>query len=197
VSAVRFNRREIAGAAVVVVLVLVVGSRLLAHGAAATAPPIPTATGAGAATARIAQGVIVVDVAGAVRHPGLYRLERGARVADAIAHAGGAAPKAQIELVNLAALVSDGEQVVVPRRGAVAAVSAGSGAPGGAPQGPVHLNSATLEQLDTLPGVGPVTAQKILDYRVQHGAFGSLADLDAIPGIGPARLEQLKGLAVP
>ena len=70
--------------------------------------------------------------------------------------------------------------------------------PAGVPlQGPVHLNSATLEQLDTLPGVGPVTAQKILDYRQQHGAFGSVDELDAIAGIGPARLEQLRGLVAP
>lgn len=144
---------------------------------------------------RAAAGAIVVDVAGAVRRPGLYRLEHGARVADALARAGGATSKAQIDLVNLAALVSDGEQIVVPRRGAVVSASGQEGSASAA--GPVHLNSATLEQLDSLPGVGPVTAQKILDYRTQHGAFGSLAELDAIPGIGPARIEQLKGLAVP
>ena len=104
-------------------------------------------------------------------------------------------PHAQLELVNLAARVSDGEQIVVPRRGAgVVAASGGSGA---VASGPVHLNSATLEQLDGLPGVGPVTAQKILDYRQQHGAFGSVDELDAIPGIGPARLGTLRDLVAP
>ncbi|MCA1682647.1 MAG: helix-hairpin-helix domain-containing protein [Actinobacteria bacterium] len=138
--------------------------------------------------------MVVVDVVGAVRRAGLYRLPHGARVADAVERAGGATPKAQLELVNLASLVSDGEQVVIPRRGA----TAGPAAPaGGATSGPVHLNSATIEQLDALPGIGPVTAQKILDYRQQHGAFGSLEALDAVPGIGPARLEQLKGLVEP
>ena len=138
---------------------------------------------------------IYVDVVGAVRRPGLYMLRDGARVADAVARAGGTSAKAQLELVNLAARVADGEQVVVPRRGAeaVAAVPGSTSAP----SGPVHLNSATLEQLDTLPGVGPVTAQKILDYRQKHGGFGSVDELDAVSGIGPARLENLRGLVAP
>ena len=151
------------------------------------APIVPSTTAAAQA--------LVVDVVGAVRRPGLYRLSQGARIADALARAGGATPKAQLDLVNLAAPVSDGEQIVVPRRGAVAASGAGGG--GAAPAGPVHLNTATLEQLDALPGVGPVTAQKILDYRQEHGAFGSVDELDAIPGIGPARLEQLRDLVAP
>jgi competence protein ComEA len=137
---------------------------------------------------------VFVDVVGAVRRPGLYRLRDGARVADAVRRAGGPTPKAQIDLLNLAALISDGEQVVVPRAGAAGVVGA---AGGGAPGGPVHLNSATLEQLDALPGVGPVTAQKILDYRQKHGAFQSVDELDAVPGIGPKRLEQLHELVVP
>src|SRR5919108_507303 len=87
-----------------------------------------------------------------------------------------------------------GEQVVVPRRGSAIAVAPGGSAE---PAGPVHLNTATLDQLDTLPGVGPVTAQKILDYRQQHGAFGSVDELDAVSGIGPARLEQLRDLVAP
>jgi competence protein ComEA len=156
---------------------------------APAAPPIPTAV---ATTAAVGSSQ-VVDVVGAVRRPGLYRLPRNARVADAIAKAGGVTPKAQVELVNLAAMIADGEQIVVPRKGAVAAGGTGSATPGAA-SGPVHLNSATLEQLDSLPGIGPVTAQKILDYRQQHGAFGSVEELDAVPGIGPARLEQLKDL---
>jgi competence protein ComEA len=144
---------------------------------------------------------VVVDVVGAVRRPGLYRLAQGDRVADAVARAGGATRKADLALVNLAALVSDGEQVVVPRRGAPVAAA---GAPGGAasgtsgiPTGPVHLNSATIEQLDALPGVGPVTAQKIIAYRQTHGAFTSVDELDAVSGIGPARLDQLRDLVAP
>ena len=141
---------------------------------------------------------LVVHVVGAVRRPGLYRLEHGARIADAVRRAGGATRRADLSLVNLAAQLSDGTQVVVPRRVVVEAgapASEAESASGGG--GPVHLNTATLEQLDSLPGVGPVTAQKILDYRQQHGAFSSVDDLDAIPGIGPARLEQLRGLVAP
>jgi competence protein ComEA len=187
------TRRQIAVAAAAVVAVLFLGSRLLLRGNAPAAPPIPTA--AATTTANTAGRVLVVDVVGAVRRPGLYRLGAGTRVADALARAGGATSKAQLDLVNLAAPIADGEQIVVPRRGPVAA-GAGPSAPG-ATAGPVHLNTATLEQLDALPGVGPVTAQKILDYRQQHGAFASVEELDAVPGIGPARLEQLKDLVAP
>jgi competence protein ComEA len=117
-------------------------------------------------------------------------------VADAVARAGGATRRADLELINLAALVADGEQVVVPRRGAAGGVAAGAG---GTPAstGPVHLNSATLDQLDALPGVGPVTAQKIVTYRTEHGGFGSVDELDAVPGIGPARLADLRPLVAP
>jgi competence protein ComEA len=142
----------------------------------------------------------VVDVEGAVRRPGLVRLPRGARVADALVRAGGTTRAADRAAVNLAAPVSDGQQVVVPRRGAAAAAGVappGAGASGSAPSAPLSLATATAEQLDTLPGVGPVTAQKIVDYRTQHGAFHSVEELDAIPGIGPARLADLQGLVVP
>ena len=141
---------------------------------------------------------VVVHVVGAVHQPGLYRLREGSRVDDAIRLAGGSKPKAALELVNLAAPVADGQQVIVPARGrTTSAAGAPAGGGGGAtalPGGRVHLNSATLEELDTLPGVGPVTAQKILDYRTKKGAFSSVDELDAVPGIGPARLEQLRDL---
>jgi competence protein ComEA len=129
----------------------------------------------------------------------LYRLRDGSRVADALARAGGVTAKAELELVNRAALVADGEQIVVPRRGAAVAAAGGGGAGAGTgvSTGPVHLNSATIEQLDALSGVGPVTAQKIVDYREQHGGFRSVDELDAVPGIGPARLEQLRGAVAP
>jgi competence protein ComEA len=140
---------------------------------------------------------VVVHVAGAVARPGLYRLPDGSRVDDAIGLAGGPRPKAALDLVNLAAPVVDGQQVIVPLKGAAGAATAagaGTSGEGGAPTAKVSLNSATLEQLDELPGVGPVTAQQILDYREANGAFRSVDELDAVPGIGPARLEQLRPL---
>lgn len=138
---------------------------------------------------------IVVHVVGAVRRPGLYELAEGSRVDDAIEKAGGSKPKAALELVNLAAPVADGQQIVVPARAETAAAAAAPGSAGAdAPAAPVHLNSASLEELDSLPGIGPVTAQRILDYRTAHGAFQSVDELDAVPGIGPARLEQLRPL---
>lgn len=141
---------------------------------------------------------LVVHVAGAVARPGLYRLPEGSRVDDAIGLAGGARPKAALDAVNLAAPVADGQQVVVPLRGGGGASGgtaiSGDGAPAG---GKVSLNSATLEQLDALPGIGPVTAQQILDYRAANGAFRSVDELDAVPGIGPSRLEQLRPLVDP
>jgi competence protein ComEA len=181
-----------------VVIVLVLGARFVLHrgSQAPLAPPIPTGTSAAAASHPVAK-LLVVDVVGAVRRPGLYHLSQGSRVADAVAHAGGETRRADVTLVNLAAPVADGEQVVVPVRpsGGGAGVAAPAG--GGSSAGPVHLNTATVEQLDALPGIGPVTAQKILDYRQQHGAFSSVDELDAIPGIGPAKLDQLKGLVAP
>src|SRR3954451_8583434 len=188
------SRRRILVGALALLFLLVLGTRFLlrpSHAAAPFVPPVvPTRPAAAPAPP------LYVDVVGAVRRPGLYRLRRGARVADAVARAGGATHGAQIELVNLAALVADGEQIVVPRRGA-ATPGAASPSASGAPSGPVHLNSATLEQLDALPGVGPVTAQKILDYRTKHGGFESVDGLDAISGIGPARLDQLRDLVAP
>ena len=186
------DRRRALVAAVALVVVLIVGGRvLLRPSRAALPPPVHVARPAAPVKAKR----LFVDVVGAVRRPGVYRVPEGARVADAVRRAGGPTPKAQLELVNLAALVADGEQVVVPRRGAGVVVAAGGGS--SAPSGPVHLNSATMEQLDALPGVGPVTAQKILDYRQQHGGFGSVDELDAVPGIGQARLADLRSLVAP
>jgi competence protein ComEA len=189
------SRRHILLAAGCLALLLFVGSKLLAkpETSAGLAPPAvaPTETAP-------APTMLVVDVVGAVRRPGLYRLAQGARIADAVSRAGGATSKADLELINLAAPLADGEQVVVPRRGTAAlAAPAGPAGARGPSGGPVHLSTATLEQLDSLPGIGPVTAQKILDYRQKHGAFTSVDGLDAVPGIGPARLDQLKDLVAP
>jgi len=189
------SRRRLLIAAGCLALLLFLGSKLLARpqSSAGLAPPVAPPTETAAAPA-----VVVVDVVGAVRRAGLYRLQQGARIADAVARAGGATAKADLALINLAAPLADGEQVVVPKRGAAAAApSAGGGSAGAASSGPIHLSTATLEQLDSLPGIGPVTAQKILDYRQKHGAFTSVDELDAVPGIGPARLEQLKDLVAP
>jgi competence protein ComEA len=187
------DRRQVLVGCVVVVLVLALGGKfLLRSHSQAVPPPVRVAA---PSTTSAARATIFVNVVGAVRRPGLYRLREGSRVATAVSRAGGPTRHAQMELVNLAALVADGEQIVVPRRGAGAA--GGVSGAGAVASGPVHLNSATLEQLDALPGIGPVTAQKILSYRQEHGAFGSVDELDAVPGIGPARLEQLRELVAP
>ncbi len=199
--------RRLLATALLALVVLVVAWRHVASSGGASAaslrvaPVVPApqgvteqgAAGPGARGGPVAP-LLVVDVAGAVRRPGLVRLPKGARVSDAVARAGGLTAHAERDAVNLAAPVSDGQQVLVPARG-----SPGSGAPGGAgaASGPVSLSSATAEQLDTLPGIGPVTAQKIIDYRAQHGSFTSVDGLDAIPGIGPARIAELQGLVVP
>jgi competence protein ComEA len=189
------RRRIVLAVAALLVLLVLVGRVFLRHDRVAVPPPLrPTASSARRAPAR----GVYVDVVGAVRRPGLYRLREGSRVAEALVRAGGATAKAELELVNRAALVADGEQIVVPRRGAAVAASAdGGGAGAGATAGPVHLNSATLDQLDALSGVGPVTAQKIIDYRQEHGGFRSVDELDAVPGIGPARLAELRGAVAP
>jgi competence protein ComEA len=143
------------------------------------------------------QDLVLVHVAGAVRRPGIYELPGGSRIHDAIRAAGGAKPRAALAQVNLAAPVADGQQVVVPTAGEPADVSdGGAGADSSSPTPPVQLNTATVAELDALPGVGPVTAQRIVEYREQHGAFASIDDLDAVPGIGPTRLEHLRELLV-
>jgi competence protein ComEA len=189
------SRRQLCGgAATVVVLLLLVIRHFGGSGSAAPAvTPLRAPVRAKPAAAKL----LVVDIAGAVRHAGLYRLRSGSRIDDAIAAAGGPTAKAQLDSVNLAAPVADGEQIVVPGRGAAGSVGASPPAAGSSPSAPLDLNSATLEQLESLPGVGPVTAQKILDYRQAHGAFHSVAELEGVPGIGPAHMAQLKGLVIP
>ena len=176
-----------------VVLLTVAGSRIAGVGAsrgpAAVAPLVRVPS-----SAEAQRPLLVVHVVGAVRRAGLFRLRDGSRVADALARAGGPTRRADLAAVNLAAPLVDGEQVVVPRRGAGGSVT-GAAAPGAGAK--VSLGSATVEQLDELPGVGPVTAQKIVDWRTTHGPFRSVEDLDDVPGIGPARIEQLRDLVTP
>ncbi len=193
------RRRLLLAVAGSLALILLAGRFVLGAGTT-TVAPLPPPPAEGASVAGLPAARVVVDVVGAVRRPGLYRLEQGSRIADAVARAGGATGQADLALVNLAAPLADGEQVVVPKRGAPGAAGSGGGAAAGGPgvsTGPVHLSTATLDQLDSLPGIGPVTAQKILDYRAKHGAFNSVDELDAVPGIGPSRMDQLRDLVAP
>jgi competence protein ComEA len=134
---------------------------------------------------------VVVDVTGAVERPGVYRLPAGSRVDDAVKRAGGASGKAQLETVNLAARLADGQQVVVPERvpGAPGAPSVPAGAE---EDGPISLATATAAELDEIDGIGPVTAEDIIDFREEHGGLSSVDQLDQISGIGPATMEALR-----
>ena len=184
------RRQALVAAALLLALLVVAGKLLGGAGAASAEPPAALVQASAPAAAKL-----VVHVAGAVRQPGLYELPEGSRVSDAVARAGGATAKADTAAVNLAAPLADGIQVLIPSRDAgPARAAAGSE---GAPGRRVSLSSATLADLEALPGIGPVTAQKILDYRAQHGGFSSVDDLDAISGIGPARIEQLRELVTP
>jgi len=190
--------RQLLACAALAVLVVVLGLGRLGGGgggrdnAAGAAPAIKVSGGAGDEGARV-----VVHVAGAVRRPGVYRLQSGARVQAAVRLAGGATRRADLGGLNLAAKVEDGRQVLVPERvgagaGATTAAATTAAGPPGAPAQPINLNTATLQQLDTLPGVGPATAQKILDFRKERGGFGSVEDLGEVPGIGPVRMAALR-----
>lgn len=137
---------------------------------------------------------VTVHVVGEVRRPGVYELAGGARASDAVAAAGGLLGAADQGAVNLARVVADGEQIAVPREGEAPAATAG-GAPGAPAAGSkVDLNTANEAQLDTLPGIGPSTAQKIVADRTANGPFRTVDDLMRVPGIGPAKLDSLKDL---
>lgn len=159
----------------------------------------PPAEGGG----RPAAGGVVVDVSGKVRNPGILRLPAGSRVADALKAAGGVRPGADTDGLNRARLLIDGEQVAVgapaaPAAPAAPGAGAAAGPAGGAsPAAPVGLNTATAEQLDELPGVGPVLAQHIIDYRTEHGGFRSVDELREVNGIGDKRYADLQNLVRP
>jgi competence protein ComEA len=162
----------------------------------AAQPAIAPSTGGGTPTP--SSSPLVVDVAGKVRHPGVVSLPPGARVIDAIKEAGGVRPGAKTGTLNLARHVMDGEQILVGVNAPVALTSPPtdtSGTPGTATSGPpMDLNSATATQLDQLPGVGPVLAQRIVDYRTQHGGFRSVDELRQVSGIGDAKYADIKSL---
>lgn len=173
-------------------------------------PPVAQASVAsvgsspGASPAATVPAEVVVHVVGAVRRPGLVHLPAGSRVADAVDAAGGATSKAQLASVNLARVLVDGEQLIVQRRGgsmllgapaaATAAGASGGAATSASPTAPVDVNTATLEQLDGLPGIGPVLAQRILDWRAANGRFSTVDELGEVSGIGEATLSDLRPL---
>lgn len=193
---ISLTRAQLAMVLVPLLLLLTVaGSRIAGVGASESptaVAPLARLDESGGADGAVAPQ-LVVHVVGAVRRPGLFELKEGSRVADALSRAGGPTRKADLSAVNLAAPLADGQQVVVPRLlppGAAAGASAVAG-------GKVSLAVATIDDLDELPGIGPVTAQKIVDWRTTHGPFRSVEDLDDVPGIGPARIEQLRDLVTP
>jgi competence protein ComEA len=142
---------------------------------------------------------VVVDVAGAVAKPGVYRLPAGSRVNDAVERAGGATGAGDVEQINLAARLADGQQVVVPARlkGPAGVAAGAAGTDSTATSGPISLGTATVEELDTIEGIGPVTAQNIVDYRDEHGGVSSIDQLDEIDGIGPATMDALRARLQP
>ena len=194
-----FSRRELVG--LVALALLVVTGAVFWYVRSLPKPVTINALAGGAGPAAAAASpspspaLIVVDVAGWVRHPGVYEFTQGDRVIDAIRRAGGGKPRADLTSINLAALLTDGEQIVVWRKGAGAAL--GGGVPGGSGsiqgvEALVNLNTATLDQLETLPGIGPALGQRIIDYREQHGPFRSVDDLLNVSGIGEKRLADLR-----
>jgi competence protein ComEA len=151
---------------------------------------------------------VVVHVSGAVKRAGVYRLAPDSRVADAIEQAGGATEHADLDALNLAEPLQDGQKIHVPRKGEVSAPAVASVAPSRSPrsapqaaaaattQFPINLNTATAEQLEAIPGIGPVLAQRIIEYRQTHGRFQSVDELLEVRGIGPKRLENMRPYVV-
>ncbi|WP_437020291.1 helix-hairpin-helix domain-containing protein [Streptomyces sp. enrichment culture] len=183
------------------------------RGPGAAGMPAGAPSGAASGSDKAGTAAIVVDVSGKVRDPGIHRLPTGSRVADALHAAGGVKPGTNTDGLNRARFLVDGEQVIVGGPAHVGGTGAGGTAPGGAadsagsagaaagaaaaPAAPVPLNTATADQLDTLPGVGPVLAQHIIDYRTQHGGFRSVDELREVNGIGDRRFADLRNLVRP
>ncbi len=191
------SRSQLIAYGAVAVALLLVGARAIRAEGGEVVAPVAASSGdsGGDLSLRIDGGTdIVIDVSGAVQRPGVYRLPAGARVVDAISRAGGPANGALLEGINRAARLTDGQQVMVPERGSDGAIaSAGPGAE----DGPISLGGATVEQLETIDGIGPVTAGKIVEYRDQHGGLASVDQLDQVSGIGPATMESLRARLQP
>lgn len=190
--------RIVAGALVLVVALVAAWFLFRTPGGSAPEALLPIAGTAadpsGSTTTTTVPLVVMVHAAGAVVHPGVYELPSGARVTDLIDAAGGPAADADVDRLNLAALVVDGERVYVPHIGEVVAPADAAAVGTGQADGPVNLNTATLDELDALPGIGPTTAQAIIDERERRGGFKSVDDLLDVRGIGPAKLEDLRDL---
>jgi competence protein ComEA len=185
------SRSQVLVYAAVAVALLLVGARAI-RGEGGEAASFATGAGGGSGAESFsiggAGGEVVIDVAGAVRRPGVYRLPVGSRVEDAIARAGGETAAAALEAVNRAARLADGQQVVVPER----APGGGAAVAPGTADGPISLGTATVEQLEEIDGIGPVTAADIIEFRDEHGGLASVEQLDEVPGIGPATMESLR-----
>jgi competence protein ComEA len=184
----------------IAVALLLVGARWVRSASADSGPAggVESAADSGGTDGSFAVeaggGDVVVHVAGAVRDPGVYRLPAGSRVADAVKRASGATGAAAVESINLAARLADGQQVVVPAKASVGSASSGGAS---ATDGPISLGTATVEELDTIEGIGPVTAQGIVEFRDEHGGLSSVEDLDQISGIGPATMDALRAALQP
>ncbi len=186
------SRSQIVVYAAIAVAVLLVGARAIrgegGGGEFSFAADAGSASGGASFSISDRGGDLVVDVTGAVRRPGVYRMPAGSRVNDAVIRAGGPVPQAELDAVNLAARLADGQQVVVPERlpGGAAAVGPT------AEDSPISLGTATAEQLEEIDGIGPVTAGDIVEFRDEHGGLSSVEQLDQVPGIGPATMEALR-----
>lgn len=161
---------------------------------AAVAPPVAVLASASASAS--APASLIVHVAGAVTRPGIYTLAAGSRVADALTAAGGATPGADVNAINLARPLADGERVWIPRKGETPPPDpgggGGSGGGGGATGGKVNINTASATELETLPGIGPALAERIVEYRNQHGPFRTVRDLMKVTGIGEKKFAALE-----
>jgi len=176
----------------IAVAVLMIGARWIRSGGGGSAGGTEVSFAADSSHGADSTGDAVVHVAGDVQRPGVYRLPAGSRVIDAVKRAGGFAGDANRDAINLAARLSDGQQVVVSGPGTVAASSSTGGQ-----AGPISLGSATPEQLDGIEGIGPVTAQKIIEFRDQHGGLSSVNQLDEVDGIGPSTMQTLRAALQP
>ena len=193
----RPSRAQLVVYAALALCALLLGARWIRGAESSAADAAPPGGEGGVVRVERGGGAVVVHVAGEVERPGVYRLPADARVADAVKRAGGVTRAAAVDGINLAARLADGQQIVVPAR-APAAGGAGS-APASAadPDAPISLGTATVEQLDTIEGIGPVTAQKIIEFRDSRGGVASIEELDQIDGIGPATMEKLRARLQP